>query len=400
MPKRMYIGIDSVARSVRKAYIGVDSMAKRIKKAYIGIGGVARPFYTLGGIDIYGRVTSLNAIRHSLAGASVGNHALFAGGINYSTFTSKVDAYDSSLVCSAQSPLSVARCALAGTNVGDYALFAGGYNKATNKSESNASNVIDAYSGSLVVSSAPAMGDSIAHLAACSHGDYAFFAGGCNYRAGSVNKYVYSYNTSLTRSYETSLNVARHSLAVATVGDYAIFAGGESTHTATSPSIIFNHDVDAYNKSKTHSIPAVLSAARSRHAGASTSSYAIFAGGCNGSSNASLNYFDYAEAYDSNLTRTTIPLTIQFNSVCLSASSLGNCAVFFDTSGCYVFNDSLTLSFYDKLYSNSSGAAAVVGNYCIVAGGSNQLPYGYYLGDSAVSVSGLAIAYALANIPE
>ncbi len=45
MSKGAYIGVDNVARKIKKGYIGVDGIARRIKKAYIGIGGVAKLCY-------------------------------------------------------------------------------------------------------------------------------------------------------------------------------------------------------------------------------------------------------------------------------------------------------------------------------------------------------------------
>lgn len=45
MAKKMYVGVDNVARTVNTAYVGVNNIAKKVKKAYIGVGGKARLFY-------------------------------------------------------------------------------------------------------------------------------------------------------------------------------------------------------------------------------------------------------------------------------------------------------------------------------------------------------------------
>ena len=72
--------------------------------------------------------TALSTARDRLAGASVGNYALFAGGkIDSSRYSATVDAYDSSLTRSTPTVLSDSRSSLAGASVGNYALFAGGY---------------------------------------------------------------------------------------------------------------------------------------------------------------------------------------------------------------------------------------------------------------------------------
>lgn len=56
MAKKMYIGVDGVARNIKKQYIGVDGVSRKVKKGYIGVDGVARQFYagdvTLGSLDI------------------------------------------------------------------------------------------------------------------------------------------------------------------------------------------------------------------------------------------------------------------------------------------------------------------------------------------------------------
>ena len=70
--------------------------------------------------------TGLSKAIYELAGASVGNYALFAGGSTGSTVGSTVDAYDSSLTRSTPTELSKARSDLVEASVGNYALFAGG----------------------------------------------------------------------------------------------------------------------------------------------------------------------------------------------------------------------------------------------------------------------------------
>ena len=121
--------------------------------------------------------TALSEARYSLAGASVGDYALFAGGHISSSRFYTVDAYSTSLTRSIPTCLSAGRYSLAGASVGDYALFAGG------NTGSSGSSVVDAY------------------------------------------------NTSLTRSIPTALSAARDDLAGASVGSYALFAGGLGSGT-------------------------------------------------------------------------------------------------------------------------------------------------------------------------
>ena len=85
--------------------------------------------------------TALSVVRRNLAGASVGNYALFAGGSTGSVDSNVVDTYKTSLTRSTPTVLSEARRSLAGASVGNYALFAGGYAYGGD----GASNVVDAY---------------------------------------------------------------------------------------------------------------------------------------------------------------------------------------------------------------------------------------------------------------
>jgi len=85
---------------------------------------------------VHSTPTALSVARNSLAGASVGNYALFAGG--YGGYRDTVDAYNASLVRSTPTALSVARDRLAGASVGNYALFAGGF-------DGSYWNTVDAY---------------------------------------------------------------------------------------------------------------------------------------------------------------------------------------------------------------------------------------------------------------
>lgn len=94
MAKGMYVGVGGKARKIKKAYVGIGGKARKIKKGYVGIGGVARCFWSGGELGYYGTVTPLSVGRTGLAGASVGNYALFAGGyIGGSGYKSAVDAY-------------------------------------------------------------------------------------------------------------------------------------------------------------------------------------------------------------------------------------------------------------------------------------------------------------------
>ena len=91
-----------------------------------------------GKLSYYGTATALSVARMYLAGASVGNYALFGGGTDDESMFTTVDAYNTSLTRSTPTALSAGRAALAGASVGNYALFGGGYT-------GSVSSVVDAY---------------------------------------------------------------------------------------------------------------------------------------------------------------------------------------------------------------------------------------------------------------
>ena len=109
MAKAVYVGVDSKARKMKKAYIGIDGKARKVKKRYIGVGGKARLCYSAE-LEKVGTATALSKARQVFAAASVGDHALFAGGEDVShLLLSAIDAYDTSLTKSSPTGLSATR---------------------------------------------------------------------------------------------------------------------------------------------------------------------------------------------------------------------------------------------------------------------------------------------------
>ena len=45
MSKKLYTGVNNIARNVSKFYVGVNGVARKVKKAYVGVNGVARLFW-------------------------------------------------------------------------------------------------------------------------------------------------------------------------------------------------------------------------------------------------------------------------------------------------------------------------------------------------------------------
>ena len=269
MAKKIYIGVNDTARAVKKVYVGIDGVARKVKKAYIGVGGVARPFWTGGELTFYGFATDLSEAKYNLAAASVGDYALFAGGVLASSdpvndfydgkCTKVVDAYDKSLTRTNPTTLYRPRFNMAATSVGNYAFFGGG--QATSYYSGEYTSDMDIYDTTLTQTAIASLDFNEAryNLAAASVGDYAIFAGGSNSGGGRLSS-AYAYSTSLTKSTPSSLSSSRTNLSAASVGNYALFAGGSDTANYNNP---MSTTVDTYNTSLTRSTARSLTTGRS-----------------------------------------------------------------------------------------------------------------------------------------
>lgn len=335
------------------------SYARRIKKAYIGIGGVARPCWGLGELTYYGTVTGLSVARNALAATTVGNYALFGGGIYFNT----VDAYDKSLTRTTATSLSAARGSLAAVSIGDYALFGGGDSGSTRYSN------VDAYDKSLTRTAATALSAARTLPAATTVGNYALFNGGYT---GTTSTAVDAYDKSLTRTIPTVASVGRYYHTATNVGNYALFGGGGPSEMAV---------VNAYDTFLTRTIPTELSVSRMVLAATSVGGYALFGGGGRSADTA---FYTTVDAYDASLTRTT-PVALGVARAGLSAVTLGNYALFGGGGNkstvlatTDAFDEALTRTSTSNLsQSRTKLAAASVGDYALFAGGYNASSTAY-----------------------
>jgi hypothetical protein len=235
--------------------------------------------------------------RRELAAVSIGNYALFGGGITDSmgaSFTASVAAYDASLTHNTAQSLSTARGCLAATCIGNYALFGGG--KRSNSDGLNGR--VDAYDSSLTRITPAMMQRESMHIAASSVGNYAIFCLG-------TQREVYTYDTSLTLINLPSFDIERSNAGAASIGNYALFGGGRG-----DSGIVYS-TVDVFNSSLTRSTATPLAYSLSRPAATTVGNYALFGG---------------HSAYDSSLTRTLLD---RFNMQSeLAATTVGNYALF------------------------------------------------------------------------
>ena len=261
--------------------------------------------------------TSLSDARDSLAATTVGNYALFGGGIS-NMDTTVVDAYNHNLTRSTPTQLSVKKFKLAATTVGNYALFAGGFDYAL---EISSLSNVDAYNESLTRSTPTSLSVARGDLAATTVGNYALFVGG----EGPVNNYhstVDAYNTSLTRSILSSLSVARGDLAATTVGDYALFGGGSTGWSGS-----YYSNVDACSSNLIRTTATALSVARDSLSAATVGDYALFGGGRSYASGSGYLSYSTVDAYNSSLTRTN-PTPLSSSRYDKDATSVGNYVLF------------------------------------------------------------------------
>lgn len=154
----------------------------------------------------------------------------------------------------------------------------------------------------------------------------------------------------------TPLSVERFYLAAAPVGGYALFGGGQDEDSASFAV------VDAYDASLTRTAPTSFSAAKARHGAGTTGEYALFAKGTTAPT----------EAYNASLTRTN-PSGSSVSAFPASASA-GTSVLFAGgggtPSGTSAYNAALSLSTAPNLtVGRMHLMAASVGGFALFCGG-------------------------------
>jgi len=204
--------------------------------------------------------SSLETKRESLAGTSIGNYALFAGGKGSGgALYSTVDAYDHDLVGTAPTPLVASRSGLGAASNQNYALFFGGaqgnsavvdaYDKDLTRTNPvqfstksgvavRAGNYVLAFSSNYAAEKAVAydmfLTKTNVEISTAIDSDYYAgttlrdFAVICGDRGDSWNTTI-SYDPYLVMTAVYGNAFPRMELAAASIGDYALFAGGRRT---------------------------------------------------------------------------------------------------------------------------------------------------------------------------
>ena len=332
--KKGYIGVGSVARpftSSEPTYFGFTPnnlvghkyglfSASTQDYAFIAGGHYYRDVCeTFDKSLTYSEITGLSNKAFYGSGVSFKNKAYFAGGMTEygSYFYSTVECYDNSKTKTVLSDgLSVARGRLAGATVGDYLLFAGG------ESSSGSSDIVDFFDESgtrnITTMSMIRTGLSGASLpdyavfglgcyrldvevfdasltkisgvqltenqgkyqgAATSVNGYALFAGGKNSSGQIVSKCVAVIDNSLTSGVTRNLSWAGYDLASTKLGDYALFAGGSGETISIIGNLNPKDNACYFDSSLTMVEMTNLTKARRQHTAVTIGSYALFAGG-------------------------------------------------------------------------------------------------------------------------
>lgn len=221
---------------------------------------------------------SLDRKSDRLSGTCNGNHAIFAGGL-YVTESIDDDpnayvyAYDENLTRTLLTDLDAARCDIAATSIGELAIFAGGVTGGSSGGR-NYADVVDCYDATLTKLAVEKLTTQHEDRYAASVGGYALIAGGYGYSNGS-NKYydtVEVYDSNLTHTLGTPLSVGRAWAKGFSLCNYAAFAGGRNGEGSFAT-------VDAYDENLTRTTPTGLAAADACLASAVIGDFALLASG-------------------------------------------------------------------------------------------------------------------------
>jgi hypothetical protein len=312
----------------------------------------SNPIY--GAVNNLQNATSLTVGLTASATATVGSFCLFAGGFvtGGSGYTNVVNAYNTSLTRSTPTALSYSASYIGSGGTSTHAIFAGG-----RTGSSSYTSTVNAYNTSLTRSTPTALPEVNYYMAQASNFDRVFFAGGGQDRNESKNS-VISYNTSLTRSTLTNLSNRLWAPSGSKTPDYVLFAAGGNFDTFST-----NPTVQSYNSSLTKTTTVSLASAKVTIASSYLTSYALFIDDT------------FTNCYNNGLSRLTVAsLTdgvdqIQMESlkhVALITLRTGGTAAYYNNS---LVLGTITGSYYTI---NQGKRLGVVGNYYIMAGGSNS----------------------------
>lgn len=224
----------------------------------------------------------LDEPRHSLASASNGTYALFAGGINGGTYSKKVEAYTDTLTKSDADDLTSGAMYLFGGSAGGHMFFGGGRN-------SNGSvSTVDAYDGSLTKTSIEAMSYAREGASCACAGNCAIIGGGTSFGTSAMPPDTEAYDSYLTKISVHRLSCGRSALDAASIGGCAVFGTGYGDGSSEV-------GIDMYDPSMTHIYMPYDGIHRAYYSAGTVGSYVLFGGGVAADGTASI--LDSVDAY-------------------------------------------------------------------------------------------------------
>ena len=261
MAKKMYLGVDGIARKIKKGYIGVDGIARKVKKGYIGVGGMARLFWTGDGISYFGETTGIlytatKGSSFNMTAASNEEYLIMGtgyrpGGYTDYNATSTVYAFNKSLTYAKTSLYRAEN--VAGLSTDDYAIFAGGGYHVYDTYSNPVLNNVSYFDKSLTKSAGNALLTRRQSANMASVGNCFLVAGGnVHARADGYINYTNSvemYDFSFTRQSPSTLKDRVRYCAALTVGNHALFCGGEKYVSRNDDEV--GYSVTAFDSSLT-----------------------------------------------------------------------------------------------------------------------------------------------------
>ena len=144
--------------------------------------------------------------------------------------TNVIESYNSSGSKTSLKELSAARADFSAVTIGDHAIFGGGV-----KNSMAPENVVDAFDSSLTRSTPAQFDEAMFRTAVTVLGKYAIFYGGYYYGGSNITGYSANvYDSTLTKSVIETDGLYREHLAATTVGNYALFGGGAKESNTTT----------------------------------------------------------------------------------------------------------------------------------------------------------------------
>lgn len=275
-------------------------------------------------IDIYDNklvhtTNTLSGSRYRMAGVGMTDWSLFAGGktgadenTNCSATVYKID--NNFVKTVASTGLTTAVWAVAGSSVGDYALVAGGR---TNTRSGVVSNVA-AYNKSLTKTVVSSLTTANAFMAGCRLNDNLVIFGG-----GNKESKINSYNSSLTQGASSQTFYDNKNMGTAVLDGKAVYAGGYDNNGTGKPQVYL------FDSSLTRSEVSVGLIKGRPAAGVTMDDYILFGGGYYGTTAGAWQCDIYDESLTrTNPTEDLGRLGISSISYTPSGVKVGNYALF------------------------------------------------------------------------